>query len=165
MRTTIFSILIAFSFLNANAQEEPVQNQKEYKHYIGAAAGFTTGYGLAYRYNPGRFNVQVAFSPDKNYDDVTISSGITFIYHLLREERFNFFLYQGNHYHYNHYRYYNSWNDTFYSSTYSELNNGLGIGFEFHYNRFSLNLMTGYGFFDYGRRLSMTVESGIFFRL
>lgn len=32
-------------------------------HYIGAAAGFSTGYGLSYRYWPGQYGAQVVFTP------------------------------------------------------------------------------------------------------
>jgi hypothetical protein len=166
MKNIILTLTFSIFLFSSKGQEA---EQRAYKHYVGAAAGFTTGYGLAYRYNPGRFNVQAAFAPYKDESRVVISTGLTFIYHLLKEEHFNFYLYQGNHFRYfedkwRRYYYYGPY-PLPYSNISRQMNNGLGMGFEFHFNRLSFNLMTGYGSFNNGRRLSMTVESGIFFRL
>jgi hypothetical protein len=39
------------------------EDEKQLSHYIGGAAGFSTGAGLSYRYWPGNWGTQVVFTP------------------------------------------------------------------------------------------------------
>jgi len=39
------------------------EDEKQLSHYIGAAAGFSTGAGLSYRYWPGDWGTQAVFTP------------------------------------------------------------------------------------------------------
>ena len=45
--------------------QEPNDEPEETKHAIGIGVGFTTGYGLSYRYFPTIFGFQVNFAPYK----------------------------------------------------------------------------------------------------
>ncbi|MGZ5245339.1 MAG: hypothetical protein ACXWD4_15565, partial [Bacteroidia bacterium] len=90
------------------AQDAPA-NPEKLKHSIGAGAGFTTGYGLSYRYRPGKFGVQVNFAPYSNKDVSRFSTGLTFLYTLIENKMSNLYLYQGNHH------YYDSHLETFYT--------------------------------------------------
>jgi hypothetical protein len=62
--------LMVFLVINLQAQDQTNQNTAEdneanvdMKHGIGAAAGFTTGYGLSYRYYMEHLRFQFTFSP------------------------------------------------------------------------------------------------------
>lgn len=132
----------------------------KFTHGIGAAAGFTTGYGLSYRYYMDRWVFQGTFAPVvEGADRMTFSSGLTFMYRLADTEFVNLYLYESNHWHY----YKNEWesNYTPYNSievhtNYSMdvenyIHSGIGVGFEFIlWDRVSFNLMTGYSV-KYGR--------------
>lgn len=163
------SILFSFCLLTAllisdfvpnrlQAQELTVADQS--KHAIGAAAGFTTGYGLSYRYTPGIWAIQATFAPFADEYETQISSGITFIYYLRKLKYVNLYLYQGNHFFYEKVDYPEYFNEN------KQWNNGLGMGFEFIvFERVSVNLMTGFGAYDSFKKYNMTGEVGLFFKL
>jgi len=71
------------------------------KHGLGAGAGFTTGYGLSYRYTPNKWGAQVNFAPYKDNETERYSVGLTFLYKLIENTNTSLYAYQGNHYYYN----------------------------------------------------------------
>jgi hypothetical protein len=169
-------LLLAFLTHNkAYAQEEAEADvfKVEYKHHLGAAAGFTTGYGLSYRYNFSRYALQLTFSPYITEDHKVISSGIGFLYYLSKDKRVNFYLYQANHFHYRYekYGYYNY--DAYYSHGHDEwekyeesnIHNGIGFGVELiSHNRISTNAMVGYAAYNNFSNFSLTGELAIYYR-
>ena len=123
-------------------------------------AGFTTGYGLSYRFWPGKLGLQGTFAPYSNQDMSDYSIGVTLLFKLVETEKVNLLLYQGNHYIYRKHKYDNS-DDV----NTRHFNNGLGIGIEFIIlKRVSFNLMGGYAGYRNFERIAPTGETGLYFR-
>lgn len=112
-RNSFFSVLIifiVFVMLNkpeaiANPDKTDTLNEEKitvYNKSLGFGAGFTTGYGLSFKYMHGKYGAQINFAPFKSdYEDM-ISLGVTFIYNIYQSRGLNLFIYQGNHYLYKH---------------------------------------------------------------
>ena len=150
-------------------------NNPNYKFGIGLGAGYTTGYGLSFKYLPTKFGAQINFAPYKSDNTERCSVGLTFIYTLITAKKTNLYIYQGNHYYYNSvlYRSYVNSSDPFsnyqtyttHRTTTSYINNGLGIGARlFLGNRFELNLMTGYAFYNNFQNINLTAEAALYYR-
>lgn len=148
-----------------------------FKFAVGVGAGFSTGYGLSYRYTPCKFGLQLNFAPYQTRETARYSTGLTFLYTLIESKTANLFLYQGNHYFYNS----ETWfyldstksvqvtNDL--STGYSRKNieeyfiNGIGIGIEIIIvKRVSFNLMAGYAAYRNFREVNFTGETGLYYR-
>ncbi len=169
----VYAILPA-SFLFAQASSDTVVSVK-YTNAIGAGAGFTTGYGLSYRYIPGRIGFQANFAPYHDKQSDTYSAGVTFIYTLIESKTANLFLYEGNHYYYDSQMVYYTdstkniqTTDTSHITgrmTESYVNNGVGFGMEFIIvKRIGFNLMAGYAFYDNFRSINFTGETGLYYK-
>lgn len=89
-------ILFSLAYQLSHAQDYNPGNFDGRKHSIGIGLGLTTGNGLSYQYQPGRFGFQVnygaQFKPRFAY-----SGGLTFMYNLWDGIRGDIFAYQGNH--------------------------------------------------------------------
>ena len=96
MKKIITSLAICLIGLSNHAQTETLPTKSKYA--IGIAAGFTTGYGLAYRYQSNKFGTQITFTPYKDSEKSHVSLGVTFLYKLISFEKVELFIYQGNHY-------------------------------------------------------------------
>lgn len=170
MRIKIVLLLLSALLLQnlVSAQNSDNGVEERYKHAIGFGAGFTTAYGISYRFFPGSFGAQATFAPYKDGEDVRISTGLTFLYRIIESEKLNLLLYEGNHYYYDRYQheYYDYFSNTFYEETSTDefLNIGVGFGVEFIIaEHFSFNLMGGYAGYDGFRRIGLTGETGIFY--
>ena len=129
----------------------------KYNYAVGVSAGFTTGYGLSFKFIPNKLGFQTTFCP---FYDVTHSKynlGFSFLYNIIEKEFATFYLYQGNH--------------LIFSQNYSdyikhlEINNGIGIGIEGIWLRhISFNLMYGCAFYDNFDRFFFTAETGIYYK-
>src|SRR5205823_4472520 len=101
--TTSFFILLFASLRGQSTNAEP----EKYKHSLGMAAGYTTGYGLSYRFMPQKFGAQLAFAPYKSgkgsAQTETYNIGLTFLYNLVESKVVNLFIYEGNSYTYHSY--------------------------------------------------------------
>jgi hypothetical protein len=161
-------IIILICSIQIQAQEvDTLESKPEYKHGIGAAAGFTTGYGLSYMYSLNKFSIQAVFSPYvEDKDNMKFSSGLSFMYRLVEAKHVNLFLYEGNHWYYSKELYYYYWGvnegsldvDNYFHC-------GVGFGFEFKLGeRLSYNLMVGYAAAQNFTRLLPTGETGLFYR-
>ena len=166
MRNSFFIITLLIIPLVLSAQEKNDSSvASPGEHELGVAAGFTTGYGLSYRYSPSDFGIQATFAPFKNNTLVRYSAGLTFMYRLVEGEKTHLFLYQGNHFLYRRQR-----PGKYYPRTNQErirryFNNGLGFGFQFIIvDRVEFSLMGGYGAFDDFERYNLTGEAGLFYR-
>jgi hypothetical protein len=160
------------TFLTASAQE---QTKEDHKHAIGIGAGFTTAYGLSYRYTPSRFGVQANFAPFKNDFNTTISTGLTFLYKIIPGNVASLFLYQGNHYYYNkETRYFEDAAKTMMTdkktgisetNTQNYMNNGVGFGIELLFaKQVGFNLMAGYASYVNFSQINVTGEVGLYFK-
>jgi hypothetical protein len=175
MKNYILSILLSVIALlfagQVQSQEVKVQDSKlVYKHALGAAAGYTTGCGLSYKYSINKFSAQLVFLPIYiGKDDMSFSTGLTFMYRLVETNHVNLFLYEGNHWHYYKqidYGYYN-----YYGHYYEDiidvdnyLNCGVGFGLEFKLGeRLAFNLMFGYSARENFEKLKPTIETGLFY--
>ncbi|MBN1132597.1 MAG: hypothetical protein JXA39_05960 [Bacteroidales bacterium] len=159
----------------------PVKGQKEemssplLKHEIGMAAGWSTGYGISYRYWPGRIGIQMTTTPyfEKNYS--AASFGITGLMTLSEIQWMRVFLYLGNHYLYyrsmDYYGYDQFGNPVELSEPVNKSSGryilGIGPGFELMLGKkFGFNIMFGFRSDwspdDY--RISVTGETGIYYR-
>lgn len=152
--------MILFFICNLGFCQESTTNP--YKHGIGVAVGYTTGYGISYRYCPSRFSGQITFSPYKTSSQQDYSIGVALLYSLFRNESFDLQLYQGNHYHYNkstenaydQYKIKEGWN------------NGFGFDLELlESKRFGFNLMIGYAFYQNFTEIKLTYETALYFYL
>ncbi len=166
----ILTILIVLTIVrNAFAQTTSTPTE-EYKYGIGGGAGFTTGYGLSFRYLPKKFGAQLNFAPYKSEDTETYSVGLTFVYKIIESKITNLYLYQGNHYYYNSYMSYVynpefPFNEEFKQVKESYINNGVGFGIEIILaKRIGLNLMAGYAFYDNFRKINVTGEAALYYK-
>lgn len=166
---TIAYILLVVALLPANLSAQDNPDEVKYRYGIGGGAGFTTGYGLSFRYLPKRFGAQINFAPYSDSRTDRYSVGITFLYTLIEGRVSSLFLYQGNHYYYNSDLWYNydplAGTDFLVRSTESYVNNGLGFGIDITIaKRIGLNLMTGYAFYDNFNKLNVTGEAALFYK-
>lgn len=155
-------LILIISFYNLNAQgQETYHKSFDFKHAFGVAAGFSTAYGLTYRYWPGKFGGQITFAPLTTDYVSRISFGTTFLYEVAKKNSFRAFIYQGNHFYHRNYRDGNSFNS---NSDVSYFNNGLGFGGELIADdHLSMSLMAGYAFYKNFDYLSITAEISFMF--
>lgn len=161
IKLIVFNVFLFLFITNVMSQDIKLEAKTDtYIHSLGAAAGFTTGYGLSYRYTPNKFGLQVVLGPSYNGYSTNISFGLTFLYKLIVNNKSNLFLYQGNHMYYSRRDAYH-----IYEATSERIwFNGIGIGFEFLLgDRVSFNLMGGYAGYNSFESLNMTGEIGLFY--
>ena len=168
MKTCILksSAIILLLFISSNllAQNEEESRAKP-KHSLGAGIGFTTGYGLSYRYTPSRLGFQVNFAPYKTSNVSRFSTGLTFLYRLTDGEKTSLYVYEANHFYSNSelVRDYNLNKDVRNEEAY--FNNGIGFGVEIMVaSKIGLNLMTGYASYKNFNELNMTGEAALYFK-
>ena len=178
MKRGFFALLIlSFCLLPVESQEnrqDPSAGETNLKHGIGMAAGWSTGYGISYRYWPGKVGFQLTATPYFEKDFAQPSLGVAGLLKLTEIEWLRFFLYLGNHYLYRSYENYSQW-DEFGNPVGPVVKDrqhryiaGIGPGFEFLLGKkFGLNLMFGFrsdwhSSGDY--IISFTGESGVYYR-
>lgn len=160
--------VIAFS------QNQP--NESEYKNElkfgVGAAAGFSTAYGLSFRYWPAKLGIQLTTAPYISKYDTQISFGATVLNTIKQDDRIRLFIYFGNHILYEKWDYsYDIYSNSDISK-YTTWIMGAGPGFEFTILRkMSFNLMFGlasYSNFNANNEndwmLNMTAETGLYYK-
>lgn len=158
-------------------------NASVFRHEVGLAAGFTTGFGLAYRILRKQFGAQVCFTPINDGSMELYSTGITLFLTLTETENTKFFLYQGNHYFsqvqynegysYSGITYPGGTYSSFYQAPFTDKdmywNNGFGFGIElFHKDRgtspFGFLAMCGLASMRSFTRANFTAEAGLFYK-
>lgn len=167
----LLGLLIIIGATTLSAQEK--ENITQPKHAVGLAAGFSTGYGLSYRYWPQKLGLQVTMAPFLSNDEYNVSLGVTGLYKLRSAKYYNFFLYYSNHFLFEknkNYWYYDSNQGSGFTTKrdFTWVTGG-GPGFEIvAWGRLGFNGMFGLAYYDHGSsdwEVTMTVESGIFFKL
>lgn len=155
--------LTSKSSTNLSESEKELQDSKKpfyFPHNLGVATGFTTGWGLSYRYFPGKFGYQANILGYKDVDKGDLSVGGTLLYSLYTTYFSNFYLYQANSY---YYKYPNSYND--YGLKANTFNHGLGFGLELIANEhYASNIMLGYGAFQNFAKISPTIELALYYK-
>lgn len=154
--------------------QEQSNNTNGYKYGIGAAAGFSTGYGLSFRYWPSDWGLQLTTAPYYTESNSTISIGATALRTIKNDGRIKLFGYIGNHLFFERYSdYWYEYPEDGNISKYRTWIIGAGPGFEFIIaNKVSFNLMFGvasYTEFNSNDRenhwmLNMTAETGLYYR-
>jgi hypothetical protein len=140
------------------------------KHGLGAGAGFTTGYGLSYRYTPNKWGAQVNFAPYKDNETERYSVGLTFLYKLIENTNTSLYAYQGNHYYYNSQMQYvynpiAPFNETYERVSEGYTNNGVGFGIEIIIaKRISFNLMAGFATYRNFSNINLTGETALYYK-
>ena len=168
MKKIITSLAICLIGLSNHAQTENSPSKSKYA--VGIAAGFTTGYGLSYRYQSTKFGTQITFAPYKNPDKFSLDLGLTFLLKLASYENVELFLYQGNHF--SRTTNYTTSNDDstfdiFNSNTNPQqyFNNGLGLDFEIALNKHAgFHIMAGYAGYKNFRTINITGETALFYK-
>lgn len=163
-RIIVALVMIFFLAIHIQAQEKKPIDEKT-KHAVGAGAGFTTGYGLSYRFTPNKFGLQVNFAPFKNETTTRNSVGLTFLYSLLETEKTNLYLYQANHFYSNSELVDNATFTGKVRKNESYINNGFGFGVEIIIaTKIGFNLMTGYAAYDNFNGYNLTGEAALYFK-
>lgn len=161
-------------------------NKPAIRHELGVAAGFTTGFGPAYRIWVNRLGAQTCFTPINDGSMELYSAGLSLMFSLAKTETSNFYLYQGNHflsqtqYRSSTYEYVyqqdgsgNVSYTTVFKPAYTEkknyFNNGFGIGIElFHKDRnispFGFNLQCGLAGYRNFTRSNFTGEIALMYK-
>ena len=169
------SILFIFAsrLLSQDIQTiKQVEAPPKYKNYFGFGAGFTNGYGLTYKFLPGKFGFQITCLPIfRDYGkEASIDLGVTLLKNIVQNSNNSFFLYFSNCYIYtsNKSGYYSSYPNYNYVSTTiktSKWNTGLGAGFEFDTRkRIVMDIMIGYAQYNNFQSLLPTGELAVFYR-
>ena len=162
---TLLTVLIIQNSEVTGQEEISKEETVKFKNAIGLGAGFTTGYGLSYRYIPKEFGIQINFAPYKDDYTSLYSIGLTFLFNVIEAEKTSLYIYQANHYLYRKSRYIGYWDSQNSETKTGKFNNGLGIGIEFMLlKRISFNLMGGYGAYRDFNTLSLTGETGLYFK-
>ena len=169
-RATLFmsTLLLGLFILNSGpvkAQDAANDFNQTYVYEIGAAAGFSTGYGLSFRYWPGKYGLQVNFAPYYDEYGAMVSLGATGLMQVEDNGWSRFFFYLGNHLHY----------DKTFSDDYNPDDQtmltwvvGGGPGLELLIKeRVGINVMFGVASFldtDGYWMLNLTGETGLYYR-
>lgn len=168
----LLGLLIIIGATTLSAQEK--ENIVQPKHAVGLAAGFSTGYGLSYRYWPVKYGLQVTTAPFFSNDEYHISLGVTGLYKLRSAKYYNFYMYYSNHFLFEKSPTYyalmgsNDYSTVEYDRDFTWIT-GAGPGFEIiAWGRLGFNGMFGLAYYHRDKsdwQVSMTIESGIFFKL
>lgn len=95
----ILTLVLGILGLSLKAQQiDSGLPAKKLKHFIGAGAGFSTGYGPTYEMQISRFKLQATFTPFKTEKLTQHSIGLTPKIVFFKQGAFDIFAYQGNHY-------------------------------------------------------------------
>jgi len=147
-----------------------IANYPRLKHSLGMGAGFTTGYGLSYRYTPSEWGFQVNFAPYKVKNFEQYSFGVSFLYELVRLKSTSLYLYEGNHF------LYKKEQDVVinYSPIYVPImgtveqsfwNNGIGFGVSaLASENVSFDIMAGYALYNNLSEIKPTIEGAFYFK-
>ena len=159
----ILFVLIPFLSFSQAQEDNEINNTPQFKHNLGFGAGFTTGYGLSYRFFPKKLGAQVNFAPFMDEYTSRYSIGLTLLLRLVQTEKTSFYIYQGNHYFIEESKYRNFNGNSSNINSYS--NNGIGLGLELIAGkRVAFNLMGGYAGIENFEKINFTSEIAIYYK-
>lgn len=160
MKTVLICLSILFTSLASTVAvaqkvvdaQEPIDTPKKNysKHGVGAVLSSVNGKGLAYRYWPKTYGVQVSFIPVVSNTEEFYNAGITGYARLKKYSVGELFLHVGLEYQYetfDNYNYYSAVSS--YYESYKVMSNGLnagfGPGYHFELKAVSFDVFLGYG--------------------
>lgn len=160
MKFTEFVLIMLFVFLSAcifGQEDHNAEKREQQKHSIGLQAGFTTGFGLAYRYMPKKVGIQttILILPNNYYS----SFGASVLFKVIERQNSWFYLYQSN--------LYSTYRTSGFNCgcPYYEWFNGFGFGTEIYLGKYwGLNFMGGAGFYQNFYKFTVSGEAGIYFK-
>lgn len=165
-RKIVFCVLaVMFTFLNSFADMDKVG-----KYNLGAAAGFSTGYGISYRQWFDNKGLQITTAPVyyRQGDEIklNLSLGLTGLYRFREATLVDLFGYASTHYSHEYSQY--PWSAAAERSSYHRfIVAGIGPGIDFHFLTFSFSLMLGLAFihqFDHTKTgLNFTGETALYY--
>jgi len=160
MKRVIFCLFYVTIFLGPLICQTKVDSSaaKLYRHNFGITRDYRSGYGVSYKYWPGRVGIQFNLDPVIITQDRLIGSGITLLYKFTEAGWINLFLYQGFHFQYSKQNY-------FYQESQKIFYEAMGLGSELMLSKhLSLTITAGFiGFSEYERFL-LTSQTGLFYR-
>ncbi len=169
MKNQLILILAGIFMINHTviSQISPSTDNR-FNHALGVTAGFTTGYGLSYRLQPGKLGAMITFAPNTDTYQNKFNAGFTLLYKVVETEKANLFIYQGNALFYSKLRVEENnspWISSEEKKATKKFNNGIGLGIEcIIVKRISFNLMGGYAKFGDFDNIHITGETGLYFR-
>lgn len=164
-----FNFLVVLVLLipafHLKAQEaQPQKSPSKVKHFIGAAAGISTGYGPTYQLELSRFKLQFTFTPYKSESRTQHSIGLTPKFVFFETHLVDVFAYQGNHLLYKVDRFIAQGGTG--SQNNSVLINSIGAGITLGDDRpFHWQIMTGFLSRNVFERVALTVETALLISL
>jgi hypothetical protein len=167
------ALLVCSVYCPAAAQEDTSANKwTMYPNNIGAAGGFTTGYGLSYRrWAKNGMGFQCTFLPyyldTKESTTQRFSVGLTALKRISATRYVNFFAYASLHKHYYSYEDKTSFAslDDSESATMTAIGIGPGMDFKTTVDRFLISCMIGLGYYTSADEtmLNATGEIAVFY--
>lgn len=134
-----------------------IEPARELNHEFGLASGFTTGYGMSYRYWPKTVGFQLTTFPSVSSGKKNLSLGLTSLFQLDKQSWYRLFAFAAGNFNWtenpNHDDYYDDFVMPFVfffnlNAPYEEIKRytmGFGPGIEFILGRhIGLNFMTGF---------------------
>lgn len=154
----LFLLLLAFTtsvFAQKSENTTPI-----YRHQFGLHGGFTSGFGLAYRYWPKKLGIEGVILPEVyGYHDNNFSYGLSGFLKLHETRYIDLFCYLSNSW------YVEKWTAYGYKNINVTHNVGFGPGISLG-DRIRFNLMAGIALFDTTdkNKVGLTAETGLYFK-
>lgn len=148
--TTLCGSVAANAQKNTDVNPDPEVVKKRYsKHGIGAVLSSVNGKGLAYRYWPERFGIQVSFIPAASNSEQYYNVGLTGYARLKKYSVGELFLHVGAEYQYQTFEQWDYLSSSSYYEPYDIISNGFnagfGPGYHFELKPVSFDIFMGYG--------------------
>ncbi|HLP32590.1 MAG TPA: hypothetical protein VK202_03900 [Bacteroidia bacterium] len=157
-------ILVTYSVTSSAQEKKDTSSNQSTKHSLGVGAGYSTGYGISYRYLSGKIGAQVNFAPFAETKRSIYSAGLTFLYRLRQKKNTSVYLYQGNHFYYKKEEITPSLIGAPYDVKTEKWINSIGFGIEFNLSEdIGLNLMTGFASYSQ-TGLNLTAETAVYYK-
>ncbi|MBN2742355.1 MAG: hypothetical protein JXR39_00520 [Marinilabiliaceae bacterium] len=171
MRKFLIGILLSFGVCNLFGQTETA-SLPEFSKAIGFDGGASSGWGISYRYWPGKWGVQFNALPYVSPKTYHVSLGVTVLNTIFESNDIRFYLYYGNHLLMNKFEEYNYFpNPPYEEVDYEEETRwitGIGPGFEYFFaDRLGFNVRFGLGYYYHTSSdwlINLDGGMGLFFR-
>lgn len=165
----ITQLVLHLTFVTHSAQsyaqeKKDTSSNQSTKHALGLGAGYSTGYGISYRYLSGKIGAQINFAPFAETKRSIYSVGLTLLYRLREKKNTSVYLYQGNHFYYKKEEITPYLIGAPYDVKTEKWINSIGFGIEFNLSEdIGLNLMTGFASYSQ-TGINLTGETALFYR-
>jgi hypothetical protein len=135
------ALLMIFSLISMGRTQDGLN---EYKHSLGLHAGIASGYGFSYRFWPKKIGFQITGIPILSTNQITTSSGLSFLLKINDFSKVSLYSYLGNHLRYERYNYSDPTNE-YYQKMFSYYS-AIGVGVRINFLQvLDFNFQAGYG--------------------